>query len=74
MSHFHNITPRQLIRGVLILGVILIALFIVTSNLGLVAAGGVAFIAVHLILASGIVLWGGSRLVSFVRQLHEPQN
>lgn len=74
MSHFHNVTPRQLTGGMLILGVVLVVLFAVTSSLSLTAAGGMLFIVSHLVLASGVLIWGIGRLVRFVRQLHQPQS
>lgn len=74
MSHLHNISPRHLARGPVILFVVLMAVYLVTSNLGLVVAGGIALVAAHLILASGALLWAINRLVKFVERLHEPQS
>ena len=68
MSHLHNLTLWQAIRGVFIVAILLAILYMITSNLGLVAAGGVAVVVAHLIVASGVLMW----IVRFMIRLHQP--
>jgi hypothetical protein len=67
MSHLHNLTLWQAIRGIFIFAMVLAILYMVTSNLGLVGAGGVAVVAAHLIVASGLLVWG----VRFIIRMHQ---
>ena len=70
-SHLQNLTLSQIIRGGILLVVILAFLFMLTSNLGIVAAGGAAVIIAHLIFASGVLYWFGQRFVRFIIQLYQ---
>jgi hypothetical protein len=63
MSHLHQINPRQIVRGIILLGIIASSLWLVTSDVGMAAAGTVLFVLVHLFL-------GGSLLYAFWRRLH----
>ncbi len=73
-SHLQNLTPFQIIRGIFLFAVVLAVLFMLTANLGLVAAGGAAVIIAHLIVASGVLFWAGGRFVRFMIRLHQPQS
>lgn len=71
LSHLHNLSPFQVIRGIFLLVVVLAILFMLSANVGLVTAGGAVLIIAHLIVASGLLYWAGERFVRFMSRLHQ---